>query len=82
MHAKSLESCPTHCDPVDCSLPGSSVHGTLQARILVCVAMPACRGSSQPRDRTHVSYVSYIGRQVLDHYTTKNPNFLAKPIFF
>ena len=32
MHAKSLQSCPTLCDPVDCSLPGSSVHGILQAR--------------------------------------------------
>ena len=34
VHAKSLQSCPTLCDPVDCSLPGSSVHGILQARIL------------------------------------------------
>ena len=34
MHAKSLQSCPTLCDPVDCSLPGFSVHGTLQARLL------------------------------------------------
>ena len=43
------------CDPVDCSLPGSSVHGILQARILEWVAMPFSRGSSQPRDRTQVS---------------------------
>ena len=34
MHAKLLRSCPTPCDPMDCSLPGSSVHGILQARIL------------------------------------------------
>ena len=38
------------CDPIDCSLPGSSVHGVLQARILEWVAMPSSRGSSQPRD--------------------------------
>ena len=40
---------------MDCSLPGSSVHGILQARILEWVAMPTSRGSSQPRDRTHIS---------------------------
>ena len=38
MYTKLLQSCPTLCKPVDCSLPGSSVHGTLQARILECVA--------------------------------------------
>ena len=42
-------SCPILCDPKDCSLPGSSVHGTLQARILEWVALPFSRGSSQPR---------------------------------
>ena len=49
------------------SLPGSSVHGTLQARILEWVAMPSSRRSSQPRDGTCVSYVSCIGRWVLYH---------------
>ena len=39
---KSLRSCPTVCDPMDYSLPGSSVLGTLQARILECFAMPSC----------------------------------------
>ena len=43
---------------MDQTLPGSSAHGTLQARILEWVVMPSSRGSSQPRDRTHVSYVS------------------------
>ena len=43
MHAKSLQSCPTLCDPVDCSPPGSSVHRILQARILEWVAMPSSR---------------------------------------
>ena len=46
------QSCPTLCNPMDCSLPGSSVHRILQARILEWVAMPSSRGSSQPRDRT------------------------------
>ena len=53
--AKSLQSCPTLCDPMDCRPPGSSVYGILQARILEWVAMPSSKGSSQPRDRTHVS---------------------------
>ena len=60
---KSLLSCLTLCNPMDCSLPASSVHGILQARILEWVAMPSSRGSSLPRDRTHVSYVSCIGGQ-------------------
>ena len=50
-------SCPTLCDPVDCSLPSSSVHGILQARILEWVAISFSRGSSQPRDRTWVSRI-------------------------
>ena len=45
---KLLQSCPTLCDPVDYSLPGSSVHGIVQARILEWVAMPSSRGSSDP----------------------------------
>ena len=51
MHAKSLQLCLTLCDPMDCSPPGSSVCGSLQARILEWVATPFSRGSSQPRDR-------------------------------
>ena len=46
--AKSLQLCPTLCDPMDYSLPGSSVHGILQTRILEWVAMPSSRGSSRP----------------------------------
>ena len=56
--AQSLQSCPTPCDPMNCSLPGSSVHGILQAGILEWVAMPSSRRSFQPRDRTHVSCVA------------------------
>ena len=65
--AKSLQSSPTLCNLMDCSPPGSSVCRILQARILEWVAMPSSRGSSRPRDRTHVSCVSSIGRQVLYH---------------
>ena len=65
--AKSLQSCLTLCDPMDCSPPGSSVDGILQARILQWVAMPCSRGSSQPKDRTHISYVSCTVRRVPYH---------------
>ena len=50
--------CPTLCDPMDCSLPGSSVHGILQARILKWVAISFSRGSSQLRDWTWVSHTA------------------------
>ena len=46
------QSCLTPCDPKDCSLPGSSVHGILQARILEQIARPFSMGSSRPKDRT------------------------------
>ena len=68
LSAKSLQSCPTLSDPIDCSLPGSPVHGILQARILKCVAIPSSRRFSRPRDWTDISYVSWIGRRVLYHY--------------
>jgi len=48
----------TLCDPMDCSPPGSSVHGLLQARILEWVAIPFSTGSSQPRDQTQVSCIA------------------------
>ena len=50
--------CLTFCDPLDCSPPGSSVHGILQARILEWVAISFSRGSSRPRDRTWVSCIT------------------------
>jgi len=53
--AWSLQSCPTLCKPIDCSPPGSSVHGILQARVLEWVAMSSSRRSSRPRDGTWVS---------------------------
>ena len=52
------QSCLTLCDPVDCSPPGSSVHGILQARILEWVAISFSRASSQPRDQTQVSCIA------------------------
>ena len=55
------------CDPVDCSLSGSSVHGVSQARILEWVAMPSSRGSSWTKAQTQVSYISCTGRQILYH---------------
>ena len=51
------QSCPTLCDPMDCSLPGSSVHGIFQAIVLECIAISFSRGSSWLRDRTQVSCI-------------------------
>ena len=67
------QSWMTLCDPMDCSLTGSSVHEILQARILGCVAMPFSRGSSQPRDRTYVS--CFTGRYVTIWATREAPSF-------
>ena len=67
-HAKLLQSCLTFCNPMGCSPSCSSVHGILQARILGWVAVPSSMGSSWPRDRTWVFYVSCIGRWVLHHW--------------
>ena len=63
--------CLTLCNPMDCSLRGSSVHGILQAGILECVAILSSRGSSQPRDGTHISCISCIGRGILYCWATR-----------
>ena len=55
--SEAAQSCPTLCDPMDCSLPGSSLHGILQARVLEWVAISFSRGSSQPKDRAQVSRI-------------------------
>ena len=55
VHAKPLQSCLTLCQAMDCSPPGSSARGILQARILEWAAMPSSRGPSPPRDRLHIS---------------------------
>ena len=68
MHASLLQSCLTLYDPMDCSPPGSSVHGILQARIMEWVAMSSSREISWPKNWTHISEVSWIGRWVLYHW--------------
>ena len=68
------QSCPTLWDSMDCSPPGSSVYGILLARILEWVAISSSRGSSQPRDQTHVYCVSCIGRQI--HYHLSHQGIL------
>ena len=55
VHTQLLLSCPGLCDPMDCSLPGSSVHGTLQERTLEWVSLLSSRGSSRHRDQTWIS---------------------------
>ena len=62
------QSCPTLCDPTDYSLPGFSVHGIFQARLLEWVAISFSRGSSQPRDWTQVSR---IGGRCFTHWATR-----------
>ena len=64
------QSCPTLCDPMDCSLTGSSVPGVLQARILDWVAMPFSTGSSWPRHQTQVSWIASR------FFTMEPPGFL------
>jgi len=55
---KVTQSCLILWDPMDCRLPGSSVHGILWARILEWVAYPLSRGSSQPRSQTGISWIT------------------------
>ena len=63
--------CLTFCNAMDCSLPGSSVHGMLQAKILEWVAISSSRGSSSLRDRTCIFCVSCTGRWILYHCATR-----------
>ena len=66
------QSCPTLCNPMDYSPPGSSVHGISQARILEGVAVSFFRGSSQPRDWTQGwNLLLLLGRQILYHRATR-----------
>ena len=60
-YSEVVQSCPALCEPMDCSLPSSSVHRIFQARILEWVAISFSRGSSQHRDQTWVSHI--IGRR-------------------
>ena len=79
VHIKSLQSCMILCDPMDCSPPGSSVHGILQARILEWLAMPSSRGSSQPRDRACISRDSCVAGRF---FTTESPGKPQEWIYF
>ena len=66
-----FQLCPTLCDPVDCGLPGFSLHGISQARILEGGCHFLLQGIFLTQDLTWVSCVSCIGRQILYHYTTQ-----------
>ena len=81
LHTQSLQSCLTLCDPMDCSSPGSSVHGIVQATILERVAMPSSRGSFPPRSRTHISCISCTGKLFFTTATLGKPGYCT-PIFY
>ena len=71
------QSWPILCDPMDYSLPGFSVHGISQARILDWVVISFSRGSSRPRDQTSVSCIFCIGRQILYQCSTGEAHILG-----
>ena len=78
---KSLTPVQLFDTPLDCSPPGSSVHGILQARILEWVAMPSSKGSSSPRDRTWVTCISCLAGRLLyllSHQGNPNSAFKRK----
>ena len=74
------QSRPTLCNPMDCSPPGSSVHGILQARILEWIAIPFSRGSSGPRNWTGVSYVAgrFFIPRTIGHQSPLSTGFSRK----
>ena len=74
IHSESevVQLCPTLCDPMDGSLPGSTVHGIFQARMLEWAATSFSRGSSQPRDQTQVSCIADRGFTVWATYPAPN----------
>ena len=88
------QSCLTLCDPMDCSLPGSSVHGIFQARVLEWAAISFLRGPSRPMDQTQVfrivgrRFTVWATREAIKHYgrsleTTKllcSPPFCPAPV--
>ena len=82
VHMQSLQSCLTLCNPVDCCLPGSSVHGISQARILEWVAMPSSRGSSWSSGQTHISCGSCIAGGFLYCWATVEAQLALLYLFF
>ena len=75
------QSCLTLCNPMDCSPPGSSVHGILQARILERVAISSSRGSSQPRNWTRVSCIAggFFTTELQVHTESSLAHFFLQP---
>ena len=83
--SEAAQSCPTLCNPMDCSLPHSSVHGIFHARVLEWVAISCSRGSSWPRDWTQVSRI--VGRHFTIWATRKvtlysSPSLTQAKLFF
>ena len=80
------QACPTLCDPMDCSPPGSSVHGIFEARILERVAISFSRRASWPRDWTQVSptvgrcFTVWATREVLAKYNLHNKFYSYLPL--
>ena len=72
------KSCLPLCDPMNYSMPGSTVHGIFQARIMEWVAISFSRGSSQPRYQT---CISCIGRRIIYHWATWEAHFSHRIIF-
>ena len=82
-----VQSCPTLCDPVDCSPPGSSVHGIFQAVVLEWAAISFSRGSSWPRDQTQVSHIvdrcfTIWATRENYHRWLKNPTTISAELYF
>ena len=80
--AKSLESCLTVCDPMDCSLPGSSVHGVLQARILDWVAFPLPEDPPDPGiEPTSLMSPAFTGRFFTTSATWESSRLMYRLLF-
>ena len=78
MCVNSLQSCPTVSSPMNGSLPGSSVHGVLQVRLLEWTAMSSSRGSSRPWAGSWLFHVSCVGRQLLHHQNHLGSTYAPK----
>ena len=73
-HALCAQSCPVLCDPMNCTLSGSSVQGIFQARILECFVISSSRVSFRPRNRTSISCISCIVGRFFTHWTIRKVN--------
>ena len=80
--SKVAQSCPTLCDPMDCSLPGSSVRGILQARTLEWGAIAFSRRSSRPRDGTQVSHIAGRRFTIWATREAQSSELPLKPLIF